>query len=235
MNVKFSPSLMCLDLLNIQKEIEILNTKADYYHVDIIDWHYCKNMSLAPCFVEAIRKISNVPQEVHLYVDNIDSDLVQLCIDSGAEIITMPPDVVEHQTMRLIRQIKEQNKKVGFFINPAIRLDVLEPYIEYVDRLLIMTVDPGFAGQPFVPQSLDKIRQAADWKKEKGYHYEIACDGCCNENYYGELYQAGCEVFIVGTSGLFGKSPDTAKALDIALGMIEQETTISKQREEIQL
>ncbi len=90
---------MCMDLLNIEKEIKILDEKADYYHVDILDWHYCKNMTLAPCFMEAISKISKVPQDVHLYVDNIESDLIELCINSGAEIITMPPEVVERQTM----------------------------------------------------------------------------------------------------------------------------------------
>ena len=212
-----------MDLLNIQKEIEILNTKADYYHVDIIDWHYCKNMSLAPCFIEAIDKITEVPIDAHLYVDNIDIDLVQLCIDSGAEIITLPPEVVARQTMRLIRLIKSQNKKVGFFLNPSASLSVLEPYIEYIDRLLIMTVDAGFAGQEFVPQSLEKIKLAAKWKAERGYHYEIACDGCCNEKYYRALYQAGCEVFIIGTSGLFGKSEDTLDALRITEKLIGQE------------
>ena len=216
MKVKFSPSLMCMDLLNIEKEIKILDEKADYYHVDILDWHYCKNMSLAPCFMEAISKISN------LYVDNIESDLIELCINSGAEIITMPPEVVERQTMRLIRQIKAAGKKVGFFINPSARLDILEPYIDYVDRVLIMTVDPGFAGQPFIPQSLDKIRQAKQWKEEKGYTYEIAADGCCNEKYYKDLYDAGCEVFIVGTSGLFGKSKDTREALAITEKLINE-------------
>jgi len=224
MKIKISPSLMCMDLLNIQKEITILDTKSDYYHVDIIDWHYCKNMSLAPCFMEAINKISDVPIDAHLYVDNIDSDLVQLCIDSGAEIITMPPEVVERQTMQLIRLIKSQGKKVGFFINPSASLSILEPYIDYIDRILILTVDPGFAGQPFIPQSLDKIELAAKWKKERGYKYEIACDGCCNEQYYKKLYEAGCEVFIVGTSGLFGKSSDTTKALDIAIDLMERET-----------
>ena len=80
---------MCMDLLNIEKEIKILDEKADYYHVDILDWHYCKNMSLAPCFMEAISKISKVPQDVHLYVDNIESDLIELCINSGAEILSL--------------------------------------------------------------------------------------------------------------------------------------------------
>ena len=222
MKVKFSPSLMCMDLLNIEREIRTLDTKADFYHVDIIDWHYCKNMSLAPCFVKAIQGISKVPQEVHLYVDNIDAELVQLCIDSGAEIITMPPEVVERQTYRLIRQIKAAGRKVGFFINPSARLDVVEPYIDQIDRLLIMTVDPGFAGQPFIENSLAKIRQAKQWKEKFGYSYDIAVDGCCNERYYKTLYDAGAEVFIVGTSGLFGKDPDTAKALEITEKLIDQ-------------
>lgn len=222
MKIKFSPSLMCMDLLNIEREIHILDEKADYYHVDIIDWHYCKNMSLAPCFMKAIHNISDIPQEAHLYVDNIDTDLIQLCIESGAEIITMPPEVVERQTMQLIRYIKSKGKKVGFFINPSARLDILEPYINYIDRILIMTVDPGFAGQDFVPRSLDKIRLAAKWKEENGYSYEIACDGCCNETHYRPLYDAGCEVFILGASGLFGKDPDTRKALEITAHQIRQ-------------
>lgn len=224
MNVKFSPSLMCMDLMNIESEIKKLDTKADYYHVDIIDWHYCKNMSLAPCFIEAIHRITNVPQEAHLYVDNIDTDLIDLCIESGAEIITMPPEVIERNAFRLIRQIKKAGKKVGIFINPAVNLQVIEPYIDLIDRLLIMTVDPGFAGQKFVLQTLDKIKLASKWKKQFGYQYEIAVDGCCNENYYKKLYDAGTEVFIVGSSGLFGKDQDTLKALEIAERFINEAT-----------
>ncbi len=224
MNVKFSPSLMCMDLMNIESEIKKLDTKADYYHVDIIDWHYCKNMSLAPCFIEAIHRITNVPQEAHLYVDNIDTDLIDLCIESGAEIITMPPEVIERNAFRLIRQIKKAGKKVGIFINPAVNLQVIEPYIDLIDRLLIMTVDPGFAGQKFVLQTLDKIKLASKWKKQFGYQYEIAVDGCCNENYYKKLYDAGTEVFIVGSSGLFGKDQDTLKALEIAEHFINEAT-----------
>ena len=205
---------MCMDLLNIEKEIKILDEKADYYHVDILDWHYCKNMSLAPCFMEAISKISKVPQDVHLYVDNIESDLIELCINSGAEIITMPPEVVERQTMRLIRQIKAAGKKVGFFINPSARLDILEPYIDYVDRVLIMTVDPGFAGQPFIEEMLDKIKEAKELKEKYGYTYKIQIDGSCNPKTYKRMYDAGAEVLIVGSSGLFGLNEDLNKACD---------------------
>lgn len=221
MKVKFSPSLMCMNLLHIERDIRIMDPVSDYYHIDIIDWHYCKNMSLAPCFVEAVHSISDTPIDVHLYVDNIESDLIQLCIDSGATIITMPPEVVQRQTYRLIRQIKEAGKKVGFFLNPSARLDLLQPYIDQIDRLLIMSVDPGFAGQPFVENSLEKIRLAKQWKREFGYSYEIAVDGCCNERYYRTLFEAGAEVFIVGTSGLFGQDPDLTKALKITTQQIK--------------
>jgi D-allulose-6-phosphate 3-epimerase len=215
---------MCTDLMNIGSQIKIMDPHADYYHIDIIDWHYIKNMSLAPCFMEAIHKISKVPLDAHLYVDNIEEDLISLCMDSGAEIITMPPEVVQRETIRLIRLIKSRNRKVGFFINPSTRLDILEPYLEYVDRILIMTVDPGFAGQDFVPQSLLKIRQAREWRRERHLSYEIACDGCCNEKYYRQLYDAGCDVFIVGNSGLFGKNPDLNKALSIMENEIRKAT-----------
>lgn len=231
MRVKISPSLMCVDLLNIQREIETLGPRSDYFHVDILDWHYCKNMCLAPCFMKAIRGVTDVPMDAHLYVDNIDAELVQLCIDSGAGIIEMPPEVIERQVYRLADLIHRQGKKFGVFINPAVSLDVFLPYVHLIDRLLIMTVDPGFAGQPFVECSLTKIAQAKRWKQERGYTYEIACDGACNGRYYRKLYEAGCEVFILGDSGLFSKDrKDTAHAMDLCLEEIERATAPEDRR-----
>ena len=194
MKVKLSPSLMCIDLLNIENEIKILNMKANEYHVDIIDWHYCKNMSLAPCFMEQISKITDIPMDAHLYVDNIDMDLIELCCQSGAKILTMPPEIIEKQVYRMKRYLDSQNVQFGVFINPAVSLEIIKPYAHIIDR------------------------------EENHYHYSIAVDGCCNENYYKQLYEAGVDVFIVGTSGLFGKNTDTKKALDIAVSNIELAT-----------
>lgn len=224
MNVKLSPSLMCLDLLNIEKEITILNQKADEYHVDIIDWHYCKNISLAPCFMKDIVKITEIPLDAHLYVDNIDMDLIELCCDSGAKIITMPPEIIEKQVYRIKNFLDKRKVQFGVFINPAVSLDIIKPYVHIIDRLLIMSVDPGFAGQAFIDASLDKISLAKQWRKDYGYHYSIAVDGCCNEKYYKQLYVAGVDTFIVGTSGLFGKSHDTQEALEIAVHNIQEAT-----------
>ena len=225
MKARLAPSLMCMDLLNIEKEIRILNEKVDEYHVDIIDWHYCKNMSLAPCFMKAISQITEIPMDAHLYVDNIDMDLLELCCKSGAKIITMPPEVIERQVYRFKNYLNSRNVEFGIFINPAVSLEVIKPYGAIIDRLLIMTVDPGFAGQAFIDASYDKIREAKRLREENSWHYSIAVDGCCNENYYKELYKSGADTFVLGNSGLFGKSKDTKEALEIALQNLQEATT----------
>lgn len=222
--VKLSPSLMCVDILNIQKELSVLDAEADYYHIDIIDWHYCKNMCLSPMFIEAVHKVTDVPLDVHLYVDNVDSDLIQLCIDSGAEIIELPADVIGRQVNRFANLIHSQGKQFGIFVNPADKLDIIETYADSIDWLNIMTVDPGFGGQAFVESTLPKIAQANRWKQERGYHYTICSDGCCSKPHYRRLYDAGVEVFTLGSSGLFGLDrADTRHALDLCMKNIEEE------------
>ena len=104
MKVKISPSLMCMDMMNVQEQMKVLN-RADYLHIDILDWHYVKNLCLAPCFMEQLKEITDVPMDAHLMVDNTDVDLVDLCIDSGAGIVTLAPDVVERKAFRLIDHI----------------------------------------------------------------------------------------------------------------------------------
>lgn len=223
MDVRVSPSLMCMDLMHIADEIGKLESIADEYHADIIDWHYCRNMSLAPCFIEGIRGLTTKPIEAHLYVDNIEDDLVSLCIDSGATVITMPPEVIERQVFRLKRLTEQRGVGFGVFINPAVRLEVVEPYIDQLDRLLILTVDPGFAGQPFVDASLKKIEEAAKRRDQLGLSYDIEVDGCCNERYYRQLRDAGADTFVLGGSGLFKKDPDTERAIEIARQNLERE------------
>lgn len=212
MKVKIAPSLMCMDLMNVQKQMEFFNKKADYLHVDIIDWHYAKNFCLAPCFMDQLKEISNVPMDVHLMVDNVDMDLVNLCIDSGAEVITVIPETVEKFMFRLIDTVKARGKKIGVALNPATPLETIFMYIHLLDKITFMTVDPGFAGQKFIRESLDKVRQAKKLREEKGYHFEIEVDGSCNLKTYKELYDAGIEVFIVGSSGLFGLDKDLETA-----------------------
>lgn len=216
MKIKIAPSLMCMDMMNVQEQMAVLG-KADYLHVDIIDWHYVKNMCLAPVFVEQLTGITDVPVDVHLMVDNTDEDLVELCIGSGASIITLEPNVVQTRIFRLIGMIKRAGRKAGVFLNPSMPLETVYPYIHLLDMITFMTVDPGYAGQRFVEESLAKVSLAKKLKQTQGYTYEIQVDGSCNKNTYRKIYDAGGEVFVMGFSGLFKNDKNLQKAWDIMI------------------
>ena len=221
MKVEFSPSLMCMDFLKMEEQFNILNDKVDMYHIDIMDGHFCKNITLSPDLVKTFSKVAKKPMDVHLMTTN-PTDWIEKVAEAGAEYISPHAETINGDAFRVMNMIKSLGCKTGVVLNPATPLSYVKHYLNRIDLLTIMTVDVGFAGQPFIPQSLDKIRQAKQWKEEKGYTYEIAADGCCNEKYYKDLYDAGCEVFIVGTSGLFGKSKDTREALAITEKLINE-------------
>ena len=223
MKVKIAPSLMCMDMLNVREQMKILN-RADYLHIDILDWHYARNLCLSPAFMHQLKTVTDVPMDAHLMVDNTDLDLVDLCIASGAGIITLPSDVVQNRAFRLIDRIKSAGVKAGAHINPAMPLDMVSPYIHLLDMITFMTVDPGFAGQRFVAESLSKITLSKQLKLEKGYAFEIQVDGCCNKNTYKQLYGAGAEVFVLGSSGLFNNAPRLEDAWEIMEREIEKQT-----------
>ncbi|MGE6632252.1 D-allulose 6-phosphate 3-epimerase [Bacillus sp. NPDC077027] len=204
MKPAFSPSLMCMDLTRFREQIEALNKRADMYHVDIMDGHYVKNITLSPFFIEQLRKITTLPIDVHIMAEKPNDFLIDACIDAGASIISLHPEVVQSEVFRTIRHIHERNCQVGFVLNPATPLQILEPFIHLIDKVTIMTIDPGFAGQPFLTEMLGKIKEAKQLKQKGGYTFSIEVDGSCNEKTFRLLAEAGNEIFIVGTSGLFG-------------------------------
>lgn len=212
MTATFSPSLMCMDLTHFREQIHILNTRADRYHVDVMDGHYVKNMTLSPFFIEQLRKLTNVPIDVHLMAEHPQEFLIDACIDAGATMICLHPEVVQKDAFRIIRHIHQRKCEVGFVLNPATPVAALDSYIHLIDRVTIMTIDPGFVGQPFIKEMLQKIKQVKDIKKHGGYSFSIEVDGSCNESTFRLLAEAGNEIYIIGTSGLFGlhKQLDTA-------------------------
>lgn len=213
MKPMFNPSLMCMDLLNIKEQVAVLNERADFYHVDIMDGHFVKNITLSPDFVKSIQKISELPLDCHLMVTNPD-DYIEVLAEAGAGYICPHAETINSDAFRIIHKIKAAGCKVGVVLNPATPLSYIQHYIHLVDKITIMSVDPGFAGQPFIREMLDKIAEAKHLKEEKGYQYLIEVDGSCNEATFRCLYEAGCEVFIVGTSGLFNLDKDLGTAWD---------------------
>lgn len=220
---KFSPSLMCMDFLNIRQQVEILNTRADFYHVDIMDGHFVKNITLSPDFVKMLSTVTNLPIDCHLMVTNPD-DYIETLAKAGAGYICPHAETINSDAFRIINKIKSFGCKVGVVLNPATPLSYIQHYIHLVDKITIMSVDPGFAGQPFIREMLDKIREAKQLKEEKGYQYLIEIDGSCNEKTYKELSDAGIEVFILGTSGLFHLDENLETAWDKMRDIFRQQT-----------
>lgn len=220
---EFSPSLMCMDLLELKEQVAFLNGKADFYHVDIMDGHFVKNITLSPDFVRALSRIATKPIDCHLMVTNPE-DYVESLAKAGAGYITPHAETLCNQAFRMIGAIRDAGCKVGVAVSPATPLGVLESYLHLVDKLTIMTVDPGFAGQPFIREMLDKIALAARLKAERGYTYKIEVDGSCNVRTYKELYAAGVQVFILGSSGLFGLDASLPAAWEKMCAQFAQET-----------
>lgn len=209
--IEISPSLMTMDLDKFKEQITFLDDHANSYHIDIMDGHYVPNITLSPWFITEIRKISSLPLSAHLMVTN-PSFWVDELIKLKCEWICMHAEVLDGLAFRLIDKIHDANLKAGIVLNPETPIDKIFPYIELLDKVTIMTVDPGFAGQRFIESSLQKIVDLKNLREEKGYQYVIEMDGSSNRKSFKRIDQAGPDIYIVGRSGLFGLDEDIKSA-----------------------
>lgn len=211
--IEISPSLMTMDLDKFKEQITFLDDHANSYHIDIMDGHYVPNITLSPWFITEIRKISSLPLSAHLMVTN-PSFWVDELIKLKCEWICMHAEVLDGLAFRLIDKIHDANLKAGIVLNPETPIDKIFPYIELLDKVTIMTVDPGFAGQRFIESTLQKIVDLKNLREEKGYQYVIEMDGSSNRKSFKRIDQAGPDIYIVGRSGLFGLDEDIKSAWD---------------------
>lgn len=221
--MKFSPSLMCMDLLELREQVEILNERADFFHVDIMDGHFVKNITLSPFFVSTLKRVSKIPIDVHLMTEYPD-DYVEELAKAGADYICPHAETINKDAFRIINKIKSFGCKAGMVLNPATPIEWIKHYIHLLDKITIMTVDPGFAGQPFIPEMLGKIKELRELKDKNGYNYLIEVDGSCNERTFDILTEAGAEVLIVGSSGLFNLDKDLPTAWNKMMEIYEEKT-----------
>ena len=222
MAAKFSPSLMCMDLTRFREQITAMNGRADFYHVDIMDGSYVKNITLSPFFIENLKKITDVPIDVHLMV-NHPEDIIPMCIEAGADIISFHPETANNKIFRLLNQIKDAGRRCGVVLNPATPADAIKEYAHLLDKVTVMSVDPGYAGQKFIPESLTKIKELIAMRENKGYHYLTEIDGSCNEKTFNVISRSGVDVFIVGTSGLFSLADNVSDAWDKMVDIYQRE------------
>ncbi|NRH23600.1 D-allulose 6-phosphate 3-epimerase [Pantoea stewartii] len=220
MRIQISPSLMCMNLMEIKQQLAVLNTRADFLHVDIMDGHYVKNITLSPFFIEQIRPHTPVAIDVHLMVEQ-PTDFIEAVAKAGADYICPHAETINRDAFRVINLIRSLGKKPGVVLNPATPVSFIHHYIHLLEKITVMTVDPGYAGQPFIPEMVQKIQQLKALKQTQGYDFLIEIDGSCNQRTYRTLLEAGADVLIVGTSGLFNVHDDLSTAWDMMRSSID--------------
>ncbi len=218
--MKISPSLMCMDLSNFKEQIEFIDGHADYLHVDIMDGHFVPNLTLSPFFVEQVKRLASKPMDCHLMVTNPE-DYIETLAAAGAGMITLHPETLSGQAFRVVDKITSLGLKVGFILSPESTVEVMKYYIHLSDKITVLTVDPGFAGQPFISEMLDKIRELKRYREQHNLRYEIEIDGSCNERTFKSLIEAGADVLIDGSSGLFNNAADIRQAWHIMQANIQ--------------
>ena len=212
MKQKCAPSLMAMDLMNVQEQIEGLNPYAYYYHVDVIDWHYARNMCLSPQFIEQLRKITETPLDVHLMVQDLGMEIVEAVCDAGADIISLPLEEMGRNVFKYISYIKGRGKKFGVVLGPEAPLSALQYYLKEVDLLTFMGVTPGFAKQSLIEPVLDKIREAHALRERIGYTFETQIDGGCHRATMKKVSETGVDIIIMGATCLFSQDHDMGVA-----------------------
>lgn len=220
MRPMFSVSLMCMDFLKMREQLEVLNKRAEYLHVDIMDGHFCKNITLSPDLIRTFAKVATKPMDVHL-MTTTPNDWIDVVAEAGADTISVHAETVNTDAFRTLRHIEALGKKTGVTLNPATPLSYIEHYMDMIDMLTIMTVDVGYAGQLFIEQMLPKIELARELKEKRGYKYKIEIDGSCNAKTFKRLVNAGAEVLVVGSSGLFNLNENLDTAYDLMLGSFD--------------
>ncbi|MCW3779221.1 D-allulose 6-phosphate 3-epimerase [Levilactobacillus namurensis] len=207
MNVKFSPSLMTMDLKNFKEEISFLSDKVDSFHIDIMDGHFVPNLTLSPWFIDQVRTVTNTPVSSHLMVED-PTFWVDELIKSRSDYICFPAERANGTAYRMINKIHAAGLKAGVVLNPETPVNSIASYLDDLDKVTIMTVDPGFAGEKFVESALDKIVQLRDIRDENQYHYLIEMDGSSNRKSFKRIHDANPDIYIIGRSGLFGLDDD---------------------------
>ena len=202
---KLAPSILSADFSKLAEEVaQIEAGGADYIHVDVMDGHFVPNISFGAVVMKSLLGKTNLPFDVHLMIENPDDYLEDFMTDNTA-FITVHQEACVHLN-RTVQHIKSLGAKAGVSLNPATSLSVLDYIIEDVDMILIMSVNPGFGGQKFIPSAMEKIRELSEVRRAEGLNFEIEVDGGANLDNVQELASAGTDIIVAG-SAVF-KTPD---------------------------
>ena len=211
-NFLIAPSILAADFARLGEEVEtVLDAGADIVHFDVMDNHYVPNLTIGPMVCKALRDHGvTAPIDVHLMVQPVD-DLIRMFADAGASYITFHPEASQHVD-RSLQLVRDLGCKAGLVLNPATGLDAIDWVLDKMDMLLLMSVNPGFGGQKFIPSTLDKLKQARKIIDDSGLDIRLEVDGGVGVGNIREVAAAGADTFVAG-SAIFSQ-PDYKQVID---------------------
>ena len=212
--IQISPSILSADFSQLGNEIKRLSDAgADMIHVDVMDGHFVPNLTIGPPVIKALKKNSSVPFDVHLMISPVHR-YIKAYADAGADIITIHPEATDN-LQNSIDEIKKLKKKVGISLNPESKIDLIKNKLNQIDLVLIMSVNPGFGGQKFMPEVLDKIKDLANIREKEKLTFDIEIDGGINFDNYKLAIKAGANILVSGTTIFKGNDGNIKKNIDL--------------------
>ena len=223
MNYRIAPSILSADFTRLGEEVRrVIDAGADLIHFDVMDNHYVPNLTFGPMICQALRPVSTVPIDVHLMVEPVD-DMIRAFIEAGADIISFHPEASRHID-RSLQLIKNAGKQAGLVLNPATPVHVLEHVLDKLDMVLLMSVNPGFGGQSFIPHTLDKLRRVRSlldhYQAQTGRRIALEVDGGVKVGNIAEIAQAGADTFVAG-SAIFGQDDYAAVIREMRQALVQ--------------
>ena len=212
--IQISPSILSADFSQLGNEIKRLEKGgADMIHVDVMDGHFVPNLTIGPPVIKALRNHCSLKFDVHLMISPVHK-YIDAYADAGADIITIHPEATEDLEKSILR-IKELKKKVGVSLNPETKIDLILDHLGKIDLVLIMSVNPGFGGQKFMPEVLYKIKELRNIQLEKNINFDIEIDGGINFENYKLAIEAGANILVSGTTIFKSNNGDIKKNIDL--------------------
>ena len=212
--IQISPSILSADFSQLGSEIKKLEDGgADMIHVDVMDGHFVPNLTIGPPVIKALKKQSSMLFDVHLMISPVHK-YIESYSEAGADIITIHPEATD-DLQSSISKIKSLNKKVGVSLNPETKIDVIMNYLEQINLVLIMSVNPGFGGQKFMPEVLIKVKALKKIQEEKGLNFDIEIDGGINFDNSKIAVEAGANILVSGTTVFKSNNGDIKKNIEL--------------------